>query len=246
MTVDLLVLIFMQYIMCMSILQVLVGPSDWEDYSLGKVGVERYRTHNLPADCACAGLYELGIIANSTDESHKTRQLALSEVLVVYLGQADNVRTRLQQYGRAGSHLDHGCSVTSSGPGLFKEIFSMRYSILYRWAPVSEFYYAYNTLHRLLRKSISIECHYERHEETINKFQKKVFFYSCYRSIFFLLCCIYKHSGKNLLKDLACWHLNFLQKTTMYWINPIIIELATYIMVLSHPYVALGIFLADI
>lgn len=130
-------------------LQVLVGPSDWEDYSLGKDGAERYRTHNLPANGACAGLYEFGVIATSTNESHKTRQHDLSEVVVVYLGQADNVRTRLQQYGRTGSHLDHGCSVTSSKkteipelktcPGLFKEIFSKGYSIVFRWTPVSEF-----------------------------------------------------------------------------------------------------------
>ncbi|XP_042389755.1 protein EFFECTOR OF TRANSCRIPTION 2-like [Zingiber officinale] len=128
--------------------KVLIGSSDWNDYSLGKDGVTRYRTHNLPANCACPGLYELGIIAAFTNEIHKTRQHALSKVVVVYLGQADNVRTRLQQYGRAGSHLDHGCSVTSSrkieipelktGPGLFKEIFSMGFSIVFRWAPVSD------------------------------------------------------------------------------------------------------------
>ncbi|KAK1562994.1 hypothetical protein Q3G72_020499 [Acer saccharum] len=33
---------------CFSKWQVLVGPSDWEDHSLGKEGVARYRVHNLP------------------------------------------------------------------------------------------------------------------------------------------------------------------------------------------------------
>uniref|UniRef100_A0A803RBZ1 Uncharacterized protein n=1 Tax=Cannabis sativa TaxID=3483 RepID=A0A803RBZ1_CANSA len=28
--------------------EILVGPSDWEDHSLGKEGAERYRVHNLP------------------------------------------------------------------------------------------------------------------------------------------------------------------------------------------------------
>ncbi|WOL06770.1 protein EFFECTOR OF TRANSCRIPTION 2 [Canna indica] len=125
--------------------KVLIGPSDWEDYSLGKDGVERYRTHNLPANCSSPGFYELGIAVTSTTEGHNTRQHALKNIIVVYLGQADNVRIRLQQYGRAGSHLDHGKSLSylknseypclQSGPGLFKEIFSRGYSIVYRWAP---------------------------------------------------------------------------------------------------------------
>ncbi|CAL9108959.1 unnamed protein product [Musa acuminata var. zebrina] len=129
--------------------KIVIGSSDWEDHSLGKNGAERYKIHNLPANCSCPGLYELGIAVTPTDgRGTKTRQHALKDIVVVYLGQADNVRTRLQQYGRAGSHLDHGNSFTYSaesetpclqkGPGLFKEIFSKGYSIVYRWAPMKD------------------------------------------------------------------------------------------------------------
>lgn len=63
----------------------------------------------------------------------------------MYLGQADNVRTRLQQYGRSGAHLGNGSSTghptdsvkKEKGPGLFVEILSRGYPIVYRWAPVS-------------------------------------------------------------------------------------------------------------
>lgn len=110
------------------------------------------------------------------------------------------------------------------------------------------FYFAYNKLHILLRKSISIEFHCERLKEIINKFWKKIYFIVVLGAFFFLLCCIHKHSRKNLFEDLGCWPFtwNFLQKTTMYRTNPITIELAMYITLLSHSYVALGIFLADI
>ncbi|KAG1331720.1 putative protein EFFECTOR OF TRANSCRIPTION 2 [Cocos nucifera] len=127
----------------MNLGQVLIGPTDWEDYSLGKDGVERYRIHNIPIHSACPGLYELGIASNPGGEDNRTRRHAAEDVIVVYLGQADNVRTRLQQYGRAGAHLDHRNSSTSadkivfpftqSGPGLFKEIFSRGHSIMFRW-----------------------------------------------------------------------------------------------------------------
>jgi hypothetical protein len=68
-------------------------------------------------------------------------------VIVTYLGQADNVKTRLQQYGRTGAHLSNSCfngcpndskSVClQKGPGLFEEIFSNGYPIVFRWVPVS-------------------------------------------------------------------------------------------------------------
>ncbi|XP_073116820.1 protein EFFECTOR OF TRANSCRIPTION 2 isoform X1 [Elaeis guineensis] len=126
---------------------VLIGPSDWEDYSLGKDGVERYRIHNIPIHSACPGLYELGIASNPGGEDKRTRRHAAENVIVVYLGQADNVRTRLQQYGRAGAHLDQRNSSTSAdkiefpftqnGPGLFKEIFSRGHSIMFRWVPMT-------------------------------------------------------------------------------------------------------------
>lgn len=68
---------------------------------------------------------------------------------MVYLGQADNVRARLQQYGRTGSHLDTGnplaavgkaeMNTVAGGPGLFREVFSRGYSVMFRCALVSGF-----------------------------------------------------------------------------------------------------------
>lgn len=130
---------------CLFFFQILIGPSDWENYSSGKDGIERYRLHNLPIRSSCSGLYELGIATSPTDVGRKIRELDPNCIIVVYLGQADNVRTRLQHYGRAGSHLDHGRAIghenTGSclerGPGLFREIFSRGFPIVFRWVPVS-------------------------------------------------------------------------------------------------------------
>jgi hypothetical protein len=66
-------------------------------------------------------------------------------VIVTYLGQADNVKARLQQYGRTGAHLGkfNGCPNDSKSvclqkePGLFEETFSNGYPIVFRWVPVS-------------------------------------------------------------------------------------------------------------
>ncbi|XP_043707573.1 protein EFFECTOR OF TRANSCRIPTION 2-like [Telopea speciosissima] len=138
--------------------KILIGPSDWENYSLGKEGIERYRIHNLPVSCSCPGLYELGIATYFTGyDDHggdgggvrrNLRELDPDRIVVVYLGQADNVRTRLQHYGRAGSHLGDGNWVgrsdqedksswlPSGGPGLFQEIFSRGFPIVFRWAPM--------------------------------------------------------------------------------------------------------------
>lgn len=68
-------------------------------------------------------------------------------IVVVYLGQAENVRTRLQHYGRTGAHLgnrystgqptDCKTATLQKGPGLFEEILSRGYPIVFRWAPVS-------------------------------------------------------------------------------------------------------------
>ncbi|KAG5559221.1 hypothetical protein RHGRI_008956 [Rhododendron griersonianum] len=104
-------------------IEVLVGPSDWEDHSLGKEGVERYRVHNLPDCYSCPGLYELGLVISGAHSGSKIGNL---DPVIVYLGQTDNVRTRLQRYGRDGAHLD----------GLFSEAFSKDYSIAFRWAPM--------------------------------------------------------------------------------------------------------------
>ncbi|KAE8637472.1 hypothetical protein CSA_004505 [Cucumis sativus] len=123
--------------------EILVASSDWEDYSLGKEGAERYRIHNLPK-VSGPGLYELGITVSSSGLGREIAKLDADWIVVVYLGEADNVRTRLQHYGRSGSHLGNAyfcvvdCKVfpLEKGPSLFQEMFSRGYSIVYRWAPM--------------------------------------------------------------------------------------------------------------
>ncbi|KAF5935103.1 hypothetical protein HYC85_026232 [Camellia sinensis] len=123
--------------------EVLIGPSDWEDHSLGKEGAERYRIHNLPNCASCSGLYELGIVVLHTRSGRETSKFDPDRIIPVYVGQADNVRTRLQCYGREGAHLENGKSTGElndsvlQGRGLFSEIFSRGYSVVYRWAPVN-------------------------------------------------------------------------------------------------------------
>lgn len=133
--------------------EILIGPSDWENYSLGKDGSERYRIHNLPLSCSCPGIYELGVAPSVNSKGHDLRNLDPGRIIVVYLGQADNVRTRLQQYGRAGSHLENGNfaaisvgnNVSFEGSGLFKEIFARGFSIVFRWAAMKNKKEAENT-----------------------------------------------------------------------------------------------------
>lgn len=108
--------------------QILIGPSDWEDYSKGKEGCSRYRIHNLPQKSG-PGVYELAIAVWTGGLGRDIYRLAPHRILVVYIGQADNVRARLQHYGRTGAHLGNA--------SLFHHIFSQGYPILYRWAPVS-------------------------------------------------------------------------------------------------------------
>jgi len=123
--------------------QILIGSSDWEDYSLGKDGVQRYRIHNLPNSSSCPGLYELGVALIPNDDGRKSRRHDLQNIIVVYLGQTNNVRTRLQRYGRVGAHLDSGKFLSSEKEnecsGLFREVFSRGFSIMFRWAPVSKY-----------------------------------------------------------------------------------------------------------
>ncbi|XAR67179.1 hypothetical protein NMG60_11013643 [Bertholletia excelsa] len=122
--------------------KVLIGPSDWEDHHLGKEGAERYRVHNLPNSSSCSGLYELGIAIPLVHSARDARKLDPDHIIPVYLGQADNVRARLQSYGREGSHLENGRSIgepnesVQHGPRLFSEVFSRGYSVVYRWAPM--------------------------------------------------------------------------------------------------------------
>lgn len=111
---------------------------------MGKEGAERYRTQNLPNWNPSPGVYELGIAALGRN----TRELDSSSVVPVYLGQADNLRIRLQQYGRDGAHLENGCwgkkfvnvvcDSAHTGPGLFTDVFSKGFPIVYRCAPVSD------------------------------------------------------------------------------------------------------------
>lgn len=121
--------------------QILVGPYDWEDFSLGKEGAARYRVHNLPKSSG-PGVYELGVAVSRTELGRAVGKLDSKRIIVVYLGQADNVRTRLQQYGRTGAHLGNGYFNTNEsksvrlqkGPGLFEDILSRGYPIVFRWA----------------------------------------------------------------------------------------------------------------
>ncbi|KAL6958544.1 hypothetical protein U1Q18_049205 [Sarracenia purpurea var. burkii] len=136
--------------------KVLIGPSDWEDHSLGKEGAERYKVHNLPNCSSCSGLYELGIVVPHTRSGREIGKLDRDLVIPVYLGQADNVRSRLQRYGRDGAHLENG-NVTGQlneaiqqGPRLFSDIFSSGFSIVYRWAPMKSKRDAEKTETRLL------------------------------------------------------------------------------------------------
>ncbi|CAN0838866.1 Protein EFFECTOR OF TRANSCRIPTION 2 [Linum grandiflorum] len=122
--------------------QVLIGSSDWVDYSLGKEGAARYRVHNLPL-APFAGVYELGI---AVSRAGSRRGLEKHDIVVVYLGQAENVRTRLQRYGRTGAHLEtsnwkddlHPIIHTGTGTGLFREIFLRGHSIVFRWAAIKD------------------------------------------------------------------------------------------------------------
>ncbi|XP_062189831.1 protein EFFECTOR OF TRANSCRIPTION 2-like isoform X2 [Phragmites australis] len=138
--------------------KVLVGPLDWDDHSAGKEGVQRYRIRNLPDNFP--GLYELGV-SRASDEGVRARRHDSGGVVVVYLGQADNVRARLQQYGRTGSHLDTGNSLASAGksetialaagPGLFREVFSRGYSVVFRCTLMDNKQEAEKTEAQLLR-----------------------------------------------------------------------------------------------
>ncbi|KAI9110584.1 hypothetical protein K1719_018450 [Acacia pycnantha] len=139
--------------------KILIGPSDWDDYSRGKEDSARYRIHNLPEKLS-PGVYELGIAVSRIGLGRKVYKLDPDRIVVVYLGKADNVRTRLQQYGRTGAHLSNNCltsdpensnpACTHKGTGFFEEIFSQGYPILYRWAPMQSKEDAKKTESRLL------------------------------------------------------------------------------------------------
>ncbi|KAK4256153.1 hypothetical protein QN277_009058 [Acacia crassicarpa] len=139
--------------------KILIGPSDWDDYSRGKEDSARYRIHNLPEKLS-PGVYELGIAVSRIGVGRMVYKLDPDRIVVVYLGKADNVRTRLQQYGRTGAHLSNNCltsdpddsnpACTQKGKGFFEEIFSQGYPIIYRWAPMQSKEDAKKTESRLL------------------------------------------------------------------------------------------------
>ncbi|MED6147635.1 hypothetical protein PIB30_045619 [Stylosanthes scabra] len=124
--------------------KILIGATDWEDHSKGKEGCLKYRIHNLP-EKSCPGVYELGIAASSSSGLGRgIYKLAPERIVVAYLGETDNIRERLQHYGRDGSHLHSNTSDEYSSydslqkkSPLFEEIFSLGYSIVYRWAPMN-------------------------------------------------------------------------------------------------------------
>lgn len=117
---------------------------------MGKEGTERYRTQNLPNCTSCSGVYELGIAVSRRKAGREATRLDPDYIVPVYVGKSNNVRTRLQQYGRVGAHLENDYSNSElhvgeiiSGPkraGLFTETFSRGFSIVYRWAPVSTYF----------------------------------------------------------------------------------------------------------
>ncbi|OIT33955.1 PREDICTED: protein EFFECTOR OF TRANSCRIPTION 2-like [Nicotiana attenuata] len=128
--------------------KILIGPNDWTDYLLRKEGAEKYRTQNLPNCTSCSGVYELGIAVTRHQAGREASRLDPDYIVPVYVGKSDNVRTRLQRYGREGAHLENGCSNSalhdqvnvsaSKRAGLFTEAFSRGFSIVYRWAPMND------------------------------------------------------------------------------------------------------------
>lgn len=121
--------------------EILIGAHDWENHKLGTIGIQRYRLHNIPLISSCPGLYELGVAAVRTDLGRGIRTLDSDSIVVVYLGQADNVRNRLQHYGRAGSHLILN----------FGEVFTLGFPIVFRWVAMESKKVAEMTEANLLR-----------------------------------------------------------------------------------------------
>ncbi|KAK1318322.1 hypothetical protein QJS10_CPB04g00685 [Acorus calamus] len=87
--------------------KILVGPTDWKNYDMGKEGVPRYRIQNLPPAYSVPGIYELGIGLPATDEAdHLSCWTNFVYVISAYLGHTGDLRKRLQEHGRGGSHLE--------------------------------------------------------------------------------------------------------------------------------------------
>ncbi|KAL6585853.1 hypothetical protein OROMI_002497 [Orobanche minor] len=117
--------------------KILARPGDWETYLMGKRGAESYMTQYLP-NTRCPAIYEIGI-AKKIQPGRKTRNKIRSgsHVVVVYVGQTQNLRSRLQQYMSNGAHLEKRFLTDFtyvSSPGLFSDTFSKGYTIFYRYA----------------------------------------------------------------------------------------------------------------
>lgn len=80
------------------------------------------------------------------------RHVRKRDVLPVYVGQAENVRTRLQQYGKDGSHLGSagkavgGTEARQRGKqkvaseqnsGMFQQAFALGYAVVFRYSKVT-------------------------------------------------------------------------------------------------------------
>ncbi|XP_016720456.2 protein EFFECTOR OF TRANSCRIPTION 2-like [Gossypium hirsutum] len=123
--------------------KLLVGPHDWKN---GKDGaVTRYRFENLP-EYPGPGIYELAVCKLPSRDRHGK----LEPDLVVYLGKSGNIRARLQQHGRNGTHLCGKNGFGENGCPLF-DIFARGWSITYRWASMENKADARRTEDQLLR-----------------------------------------------------------------------------------------------
>ncbi|KAL6560983.1 hypothetical protein OROHE_006160 [Orobanche hederae] len=87
--------------------KILARPGDWETYLMGKRGADSYMTQYLP-NTRRPAIYEIGI-AKKIQPGRKTHNKIRSgsHVVVVYVGQTQNLRSRLQQYMRNGAHLEN-------------------------------------------------------------------------------------------------------------------------------------------
>ncbi|CAM6074570.1 unnamed protein product [Sphagnum tenellum] len=128
--------------------KILVGPEDWKGHAAGKEDVEKYRAHNLPGSNWGPGVYELGLAMpewTAMNEQRiglkmKEKKLRPQNVMVVYVGNAEHIRQRLQRYGEAdsdyfykSSSTEHGVRKSSRGPRLFSEVFTLGCAIAFRW-----------------------------------------------------------------------------------------------------------------
>ncbi|KAG4189781.1 hypothetical protein ERO13_A08G245100v2 [Gossypium hirsutum] len=125
--------------------KLLICPHDWKN---GKGGaVTRYRFENLPKSSG-PGIYELAVCKLPS----RDRRGKLEPDSVVYVGEAENIRARLQQYGRDGTHLCRKNGFGEKGCPLFDKIFARGCSIIYRWARMKSKAAAQRTEAQLLEK----------------------------------------------------------------------------------------------